>query len=170
MNKKRLTAGIIFLVIALAIDVFAIVESAIGGSGSGAQSSRFANFILNIVKVFDPNTTLTINTPGFQNFIRKFFGHFLLFGGSGLFTTLGLYLILLDKAAKPIISISILSALIGLALASITEVIQLFTPGRAGLIADVFIDWAGYVLFGGIVIFIILIKSFLKRRKESEQL
>ena len=53
--------------------------------------------------------------------------------------------------------------------AGISEFIQLFTPGRSGLWADVGIDTLGY-LFGGLFVFLFLIiYNKIKAKKEEKK-
>ena len=88
--KTRKILFISFAVIALAINVLIIVESMIGGDSSSKQSISFTKEVVNIINTIAPNSEITKDQDKLHLMVRKIFGHFLLFGGSGLFTTLTL--------------------------------------------------------------------------------
>jgi VanZ family protein len=56
----------------------------------------------------------------------------------------------------------------GMLVAFIDETIQLFSPGRAGSVVDVWIDTAG--VFAGIVLFRSIDQVFLKKKKTKTKL
>lgn len=85
------------------------------------------------------------NRNEFFKFIRKSWGHFLLFMLSGLFTTLALYQFSNKYIDKWWISI-LISISVGIAIAGLSELIQSFVPGRSGNIQDVVVDFVGYIL------------------------
>ena len=152
--KARKILFYIFLTLAVATNVFIIVESCIGGAGSAAQSFSFSESLANLLEKIFPN--LVIDHAAFHSAIRKIVGHFLLFGLSGIFTTLTFVMsdYLMEKLKWKNITI-ILS--IGLIIALISELIQYFVPGRYGVLTDVLIDYSGYVLFSGIVYLIYIL-------------
>ena len=147
--KTRKILFYIFLVIAIAINALIIVESCIGGDGSASQSFSFSEAFINFIESFDPSTTIITDRAAFHAVFRKVVGHFLLFGGSGLFTTLTLMMCdkFFDKFKWKIL---LFSAGFGLIVALVSELIQYFVPGRAGVLTDVFIDFGGYLLFMGL--------------------
>lgn len=147
--KARKILFYIFLVIAIAINALIIVESCIGGDGSASQSFSFSEAFINFIESFDPSTTIITDRAAFHAVFRKVVGHFLLFGGSGLFTTLTLMMCdkFYDKFKWKIL---LFSAGFGLIVALVSELIQYFVPGRAGVLTDVFIDFGGYLLFMGL--------------------
>lgn len=105
------------------------------------------------------------NYVDFASFIRKSIGHFLLFGVSAIFTTWAFYLIL-NKVIKKKWFIVLVSGLFGIAVASVTELIQLFIPLRSGTWIDVGINILGYAVFLALtILFGFLI---LKRRQKNE--
>ena len=105
------------------------------------------------------------NYVDFASFIRKSIGHFLLFGVSAIFTTWAFYLIL-NKVIKKKWFIVLVSGLFGIAVASVTEMIQLFIPLRSGTWIDVGINILGYTIFLALtILFGFLI---LKRRQKVE--
>lgn len=87
----------------------------------------------------------------FNYFIRKLFGHFGAFMFYSVFTTMLCLLIFKKK-------FSLLFSLInGFGIALISELIQLFVPGRFGAFKDVMIDFSGYLvpILGFFIYFII---------------
>ena len=54
----------------------------------------------------------------------------------------------------------------GLSVASLTELIQVFVPGRAGQIRDVLIDSAGSLL--GIILVMAIVKILIKFNKKHK--
>lgn len=110
------------------------------------------------------------NYVDFASFIRKSIGHFLLFGVSGLFTTWAFFL-LFDKMIKKKWLIALYSALFGLAIASLTEFIQLFIPQRSGNWLDVVINIFGYSVFGALLIlfYCLWLRRTLKTNKKSAE-
>lgn len=146
--KVRKVLFYVFLTIAVAINVLIIIESCIGGDGSAAQSFSFSESIANFIESIFPSAI--IDHTAFHSAIRKLVGHFLLFGLSGLFTTLTFVMndFLMERLKWKNI-IFILS--FGLIVALVSELIQYFVPGRYGVLTDVLIDYSGYIVFSGIV-------------------
>ena len=161
--KARKILFYIFASIALAINVLIIVESCIGGEGSASQSFSFSEAFIDFIESFNPNATLIPDRDAFHAVFRKVVGHFLLFGGSGLFTTLSL--MMLDKFYDKFRwKILLFSAGFGITVALISELIQYYVPGRCGVMTDVFIDSGGYLLFMGLT-YLITYLIFKKHRK-----
>lgn len=166
--KARKILFYIFASIAIAINVLIIVESCIGGEGSAAQSISVSESIANAIESMFPNAN--IDHAAFHSAIRKIVGHFLLFGLSGIFTCLTFMMndFLMNKFKwKNILFI----ASIGLLIAVVSELIQYFTPGRYGALLDILIDYAGYILFGGLtylITFLILRKTKNKDIKNPD--
>ena len=82
----------------------------------------------------------------------------MLFQLSGVFTTLTLKMFYYDKKHK-LGLLTLFSAIFGISLALITELIQLYIPERYGTLLDVGIDLSGYLL--GLLV-IVLVLSLLK--------
>jgi VanZ family protein len=105
-----------------------------------ADPSVSASFTLKIIPRGYINDD---NFDDFEGFIRKAIGHFFLFFVDGILGFWTFYLFLKDKkSAKLIILLSIIT---GVFVAALSEIIQLFVPGRAGTITDVIIDSVGYI-------------------------
>lgn len=103
----------------------------------------------------------------FKFWIRKGLGHF------------GAFLILAIMAGASILFFvkkkclwMISSVTYGFVIASLTEIIQRFVPGRSGLFKDVMIDFSGYIVgtacLFGIYYLVILIIYLVKKHKRKE--
>ena len=102
-----------------------------------------------------------------HDFLRKLFGHFLLFGLSGIFTTLTLLVNIIIITKKKLLIYGGISIGFGISLASFSELIQSFVPGRAGAFTDVLIDFSGYLLFALIVVFALYFLNIIYPSKEN---
>lgn len=97
--------------------------------------------------------------------VRKSIGHFGAFLVLGIFSTFT-YLMYFDSK-KWKISLPINFAQ-GILLAAITEIIQLFVPGRVGLLSDVLIDSLGFLISSIIITGIFLFKHFHKKSYDKK--
>lgn len=161
--KIRKVLFYIFATIALAVNALIIVESCIGGDGSASQSISVSESIADVIENMFPNAN--IDHTSLHAAIRKIVGHFLLFGLSGIFTTLAIQMndfLRIKFKWKNIIFI----ASFGLIVAATSEFIQYFTPGRYGALLDILIDFAGYLLFGGLAY---LITYLIFKKHQIEQ-
>lgn len=158
MKVKKIIV-IIFTVLSVAVNTLILVESFINGEGSGAQSIGFTKMIGEIIKVIFPNSYISLDEEYLHGFIRKLFGHFLLFGVSGTCTTLALLANIMIITKKKMVIYTGISSGFGASIAFLSEFIQSFTPGRAGVLTDVLIDSNGYLLFTIFVFFMIFIFS-----------
>ena len=100
--------------------------------------------------------------------VRKGIGHF---GAFLIFAVFGALFMIFSYKKKYIFMI--LSLVVGFLIASCTEIIQIYIPGRVGAFKDVLIDFTGYVV-GTIFIFVFyyfikLIKYFKERRKKNDE-
>lgn len=162
--KKRNILFAIFATLTLAFNILIIVESCIGGTGSAEQSQGLTEMIVDFVILIDPGSTIINNIDIAHSVIRKLIGHFLLFGLSGLFTSLTMIYSPLDKIKK--IHKFIFGLVFGFIIAAISELIQYFVPGRAGMITDILIDFSGFLLFYLIIYGILCLIN--KRRRTHE--
>ena len=104
----------------------------------------------------------------FYMLVRKGIGHF---GAFLIFAVFGALFMIFSYKKKYIFMI--LSLVVGFLIASCTEIIQIYIPGRVGAFKDVLIDFTGYVV-GTIFIFVFyyfikLIKYFKERRKKNDE-
>ena len=151
--KVKLVFFYILMVLFIATDVFIFIEAGTDASGSSNQSMGITQMLVDFVRLFDPNSEFVTNPDFAHHVVRKLVGHFGLFGVSGILTTADLMLI--DDGLSNKITVAIFS-----------EVLQSFTPGRAFAFADIGIDLAGYILFGGITL---LIGLLIHRHKEKKE-
>lgn len=162
--KARKVLFYVFLVLSIATNALIIVESSIGGGGSAAQSFSFSEWFIKLLESIGISIT---DKEAFHAVFRKLVGHFLLFGFSGAFTMLSLIMndFLTNKFAW---KINLFCLALGVSVALISELIQVFVPGRAGTFTDVFIDLAGYISFAGITYLIYFLVIRHKRKKIAE--
>ena len=127
------------LIIGILINIFIWTNSLMPSNLSSSQSGLIVNLIYPVFKnVFDVNTFTTV--------VRKL-AHFTEF----------MFLAIIFSYYFKSINIKnpyLITMIYGIMVAIIDEAIQLFIPGRAGLIIDVLIDFSG-VITGVLVVFII---------------
>ena len=160
--KARKVLFYVFLVLSIATNVLIIVESSIGGGGSAAQSFSFSDWFIKLLEAIGITVS---DREAFHAVFRKLVGHFLLFGFSGAFTMLSL--IMNDYLTNRFKWKIILFCLgLGVIVAVISELIQVFVPGRAGTFTDVFIDLAGFIAFAGItyLIYFLIVRHNKKKK------
>ena len=166
-SKRDWILLIIFLVLAVLINVYIIYHACLNGADSSQASQGVVEVSEDVVNTVKPGTVTEANYNEFATFIRKAFGHFGLFVVSGVFTSLATYFAIKDtKWYKMGIGIGI-SFVFGFLLAMATEIIQLNVPGRSGEFIDVLIDTSGYVLGLGIVVLILFLVLRHQKKKPA---
>ena len=166
-SKRDWILLIIFLVLAVAINVYIIYHACLNGAASSEASQGVVEVSEDVVNTVKPGTITEANHDSFATFIRKAFGHFGLFVISGIFTSLATYFIIKDtKWYTKGIGIGI-SFVFGFLLAMTTEIIQLNVPGRSGEFVDVVIDTSGYLLGLGIVVLILFLALRHQKKKAT---
>jgi len=110
--------------------------------------------------------SITDTVSNFFYLIRKSIGHFGAFFVLGVFSSL-FYLLKFDKK-KWAFSMPI-NFIQGFCIAALTELIQVFVPGRVGAINDVLIDFLGFSISALIISIIFLVIYFIKRYKEKKK-
>ena len=164
-NKKHLVFTIVVSALALAMNIFIIVQACLNGEQSGSASGILVNILKSFIGIFNKEAINEENIGTFTSVIRKLIGHFGFFALSGALTTWSVYLVTCYlKKYKHYMGI-IFSLCFGLFLGGLTELIQVFVPGRGPQVTDVLIDFGGYILGAAIVILILAIHI---RRKEIE--
>ena len=119
-----------------------MIEAAHPEEQSSEVSASFAIFTglfgegVTEIKVMDK----TVTFEDFAGFLRKFIGHF------GLFGLLGFLSFIATSSFKDKSKWLIIDLLTTFFFASLTETIQLITPGRGGMFSDVVLDMQGAVL------------------------
>ena len=168
-NRKYFVLSIVFVSLSVLINAFIIYQSCLKGSSSSSWSDNVTKTAADVINTIAPNTITEKNMPDFSSFIRKAIGHYGLFGINGIVTTLAIYFsISYTSFYKHHWGIAI-SGSFGLLIASLTEIIQSFVPGRSGQITDVIIDFAGFFTSVAIVyLIIILALDHKKKAPEAE--
>ena len=114
------------------------------------------------VKIIKRGVINTDNREAFHSFVRKSWGHFLLFSISAAFATLALYQIFYKHTKKWWVSV-LASLVVGATFAVLSELIQLIAPDRSGEIMDIVVDLSGYIII--LLIFAIILLIFSKKLK-----
>lgn len=169
MKKEKILKWIIFS-IAIAINLFILVNSFLVGDASTAESNAVTSTAANAINGIVPGSITNNNLENFIVIIRKVFGHFGLFGISGVFSSWALYLFLKDTKWSYFLTLILFSLVIGFAIAWLSEFVQLFIPGRSGSVNDVGIDMLGYFIGVLLVIFVnFLAKKPIFQKKSEEE-
>ena len=159
--KKALFLKWFIFSIAVAINLFILINAFITGDVSAKESNTIAHTAADVINTIKPETITPQNFDRFAFDIRKAFGHFGLFALSGGFSTWAFYLFLKDCKIGYFVWLILISSGLGFLLAVLSEFIQIFIKGRTGAWTDVGIDFSGFFL-GIFVVFIVLL---LKKSK-----
>lgn len=120
--------------------------------------------VLNLViKVIENERSFSSIISKFSRFLAKILGHMSFFV---LEAILAFFMMFYYKGKNKWINALIYFG-IGLFLASLTEFIQLFIPGRSGTFKDVMIDMSGYII--GFIISILLLKIIHKIKNKKKE-
>lgn len=120
--------------------------------------------VLNLViKVIENERSFSSIISKFSRFLAKILGHMSFFV---LEAILAFFMMFYYKGKNKWINALIYFG-IGLFLASLTEFIQLFIPGRSGTFKDVMIDMSGYII--GFIISILLFKIIHKIKNKKKE-
>ena len=163
MSKKRTVIKWIIFGLAIAINVFILVNGFLNGEASTKESDGFSKAAADVINSVSENTITEQNFPAFAGFNRKLFGHFLLFTTSGLASTFTLHDFLKHPKLGKSYFILAFSMGFGVVMAVLSELAQLTTTGRAFSGIDILIDSGGYLL-GALIVFICLFVSELKKK------
>lgn len=154
-------------------------------SGNGTASltlggTKSGTAVLAIRSVLNPSLEQTLaitvtdrpqinedNVDDFASWLRKFGGHFLLFGAEAVFGYLFFHY-LFEKNKYRYIYATGLSLASGLFFGMLSELIQLYTPDRTGAWSDVGIDFLG-ALLGTLVVFLIFLSIDLVKKHQSKK-
>lgn len=168
VSKKYRFWTLVLILLAVSINAYIIVHSCLDAAQSTEASNTIVNVSEDVVNTIAPGTITPENHDSFGLFIRKLFGHFGLFVISGLLSSLAIYFSFNPLINKKYYQIMIISLCFGLLMGLITEMIQLFIPGRSGELLDVLIDFAGYLL-GFLIILLILLIVLKHQYKKSQE-
>lgn len=158
-----------------------IIKATTNGKTGTLEALKKGNAVITISSAVAPEVkesiTFTVinkkiisddERPTFEVAIRKGLGHFLIFGFASIFNTLSFYLFLEDKLKKKYL-IPLISLGLGFFIASLSEFIQYFIPGRSASFLDVLLDTFGYVLGLLVCLTIYLIIYLIKRYKAKKK-
>ena len=155
MNKEKFLKWFI-LSIAIAINLFIIINAFINGEVSAKESNSIAHTTADVINTVKPETITPQNFDRFAFDLRKVVGHFGLFAVSGLFSSWATYLFSKDTKVGYFLTQGIMDLSFGFLMAILSEFVQIFVDGRTGAWADVGIDFAGFFL-GFLLIFLIFL-------------
>lgn len=170
--KKYVILKWVILAIAIAINLFILINAFLNGEISAKESNDVAHTAADVINTVKPETITPQNFDRFAFDVRKAVGHFLLFALSGGFTTWAGYLFLKDTKLGYFVWELLLTFAFGFALAIITEFAQIFVEGRTGAWLDVGIDSLGYFVGVFLVILVLLIRKspiFLSPKNEKNE-
>ena len=154
--KKQIFLKWFILALAIAINLFILINAFINGEVSAKESNTIAHTTADVVNTVKPETITPENFDHFAFNIRKVVGHFGLFLVSGVFSSWATYLFSTDSKVGYFLSQIMMDLSFGLVVAFASEFVQIFVDGRSGAWADVGIDFSGFFL-GFLIIFIILL-------------
>ncbi len=151
--KKTHRRRLIFTVLSVLFTAFIFFNSIQNGIASSAQSGNFVLILESILSRIGISVSIS-------EFIIRKLAHF------SEFFILGVLLCLtLRTYTVKIIKNVTVPLFIGLLIAVTDEFIQLFSAGRAGLVADVVIDFSGFIT--GLVLGILVVLWRNKRKKNK---
>lgn len=158
MSKKRKVFNWIIFGLAVAINVFIIVNACLTGDVSAKESDGFSRVAADTINSVAADTITEENFPAFAGFNRKLFGHFLLFVASGLTTTFSIHNFLRNPKFSKSYFVLSFSMGFGVVVAVVSELAQLATNGRYFSAFDILIDCGGYLL-GSLIVFLCIFIS-----------
>ena len=170
MKHRNVLKWIVFSV-ALLANLFIIINSFIFGDASTAESNVITGATAKIINSISPGTINKNNVTDLVAVVRKLFGHFALFGFSGVFTTWAFYFFLKETKVGWFVYEGLISLGTGFAIAALSEFVQLFVPGRSASWADIGIDTLGYFIGVLLVFFIIFLakKPIFSKDQQNEK-
>ena len=161
----------------VALSVVLVYESCMPASVSSEHSGAVGGAVLDVTEKIEgvvggdngaPTLSEQIksNFGEFSRYIRKGIGHF------GAFMVLAILGIIgLSLTNYKTIPLALISLIYGLFMATLTEAIQLVTPGRAGAVDDVLLDFLGYLCGATLVLIAIIIARIttaVKTKKKNK--
>ena len=168
-RKSLRISLLVFFVLFLLMDLFLIYEASNTGEESSGQSTYFgtavADAINSVATSFGEKPIIT-DLDSFLAFFRKLVGHY---GAFLILALLATPFFLLGFDGKRLKWSIPLNFGHGFLMAAATEMIQLFTPGRAGAWGDIGIDFAGYATSGVLLTLILHLVRYLSERKKTVQ-
>ena len=166
MNKQKFLKWFIFS-IAVAINLFILINAFINGEVSTKESNTIAHTTADVINTVKPEPLTPANFDRFAFDLRKVVGHFGLFAFSGVFSTWATYLFSKDSKVGYFLSQIMMDLSFGFVMALLSEFVQIFIDGRTGAWADVGIDFAGFFLGFSVVFLIFLLRKSKIFKKEN---
>ncbi len=152
----------VFLAIWALWTIMILAFSLTNGTVSAGQSNFVSEIIVRILNVFGV-TLSTGNLNELHVWVRKLIGHFGLFAIDGFLSLMTFNSFFKQKPLKQ--GLWVMFA--GLILAALSEFAQLFTPDRAGLLADALIDLLGFAF--GVLFTMGIIQWWIERPMKHEK-
>ena len=166
MKKQKFLKWFI-LSIAIAINLFILINAFINGEASAKESNTIAHTTADVINTIKPETITPQNFDHFAFDLRKIVGHFLLFAFSGSFSSWAAYLFSKDTKVGYFLIQIMMDLSFGFVMALVSEFVQIFVEGRSGAWADVGIDFAGFFLGFSVVFLIFLLRKSKIFHKEN---
>ena len=163
--KKRNIVKWIMLGLAVATNIFILVNGFVVGEASARESGNISRFLASIINFFIHDAINDGNFDTFASVMRKLIGHFGLFAVDGVFTTLSFYYFVNEKKWCRFYWLILMSLATGFIVAALSELAQLITPDRYGTWTDIGIDFGGYFLGFSIVFLVLVLTKKLKISK-----
>ena len=157
--KKYLFLKWFIFSIAVAINLFILINAFINGEVSAKESNTIAHTTADVINAVKPETITPDNFDKFAFNLRKAVGHFGLFAFSGAFSTWALYLFIKDTKVGYFLWEMLMTLGFGFILALLSEFVQIFVDGRTGAWTDVGIDFFGYFIGFSLVFLIFLLRK-----------
>lgn len=152
-TKKNIIFSVVLTAVTMLFIAFIFIHSSMTADESDSESLATLDVLLNIFKSLGISAELT------NHIVRKA-AHFCEFCLLGVLSTFTLF----SYIKKPINNMTTV-CFICLATAVADEAIQLFVPGRAGMVQDVILDFSGSLTGIVIVTAILLIIISLRKKK-----
>ena len=175
MGKVSKAIKYITFILAILLTIVLIYEACMPGSVSSGHSGAVSDAVVDATEKIENSignsnsedtlsTQIRMNWSEFNRYIRKGIGHF----GAFLCLSILCILSLTLTDLKPFPS-ALITLTYGIFIATLTEALQLITPGRAGSIDDVLLDFFGY-LCGAILVFLIAGIALLVKKSKEEKI
>ena len=159
----------VFFGLSVSLSLFLIINGAIPGDKSGAESNWLANVFASIINAFNNGAINDSNFVEFAGVLRKVLGHFLAFLIDGVFISIATFYFLRTKKWYRFYYPILISFGLGLFVAGLSEVLQIFTADRVGSFTDVLIDMGGFLLgMAGVYLTLFLTKRLVFVNNQNE--
>lgn len=151
---KHQKLGVLFSIIYCIGVLFFFIMSLQNGDDSSNKSSFLTDIVIKLIKIFNKN--LEIKYQLIHLIVRKVIGHFGYSCFLGVLGFLSWYFLRLKIQESVLINL-----IVGLFIASISELLQLIPNDRGPSFGDIFINYAGY--FFGVILIVFIVKVILKK-------